>query len=59
VLGLINVGSIGTTTYNDASPTPAEMFPKILNAASDLSVVLGNVPTATLIHPRRLATHAV
>ena len=54
LLGLTAVTGIGTTAYADASPTPAEMFPKILNAASDLSVALGNVPTATLVHPRRL-----
>ena len=53
LLGLIAVTGIGTTTYTDASPTQAEAFPKILNAASDLAIALGNVPTATLVHPRR------
>jgi Phage capsid family len=54
MLGLISVTGIGTTGYTDASPTPQEAFVKILQAASDLSVAFGNVPTATLVHPRRM-----
>jgi hypothetical protein len=54
-LGLISVTGISTVAYTDASPTQAEAFPKLLQAASDLSVALGKPADAILLHPRRHA----
>jgi hypothetical protein len=55
LVGLLTVASIGTLSYTDASPTQAEAFPKILQAAAALSVALGRPADTILMSPRRLA----
>jgi HK97 family phage major capsid protein len=51
--GILNVNSIGSVVYTDASPTGAALFPKIANA---ISVVASNrfaPPECVIMHPRR------
>ena len=53
--GLDNVSGAVSVTYTDASPTQAELWPKVAEAASKLATALGRPPTHLLAHPRRLA----
>lgn len=53
--GLLNVSGITSTTYTDASPTAAELRPKLWAAYRDVYAAGGLEPDALVLHPRRLA----
>ena len=49
-------GSAGTqVTYTDASPTVAELYPKILDAVQQIQTSFFGGPNVLVMHPRRLA----
>lgn len=52
-LGVLNVGSIDTTTYTDASPTVPELYPKIADSANEVATQRKRPVTAIVMHPRR------
>tara|TARA_R100001443_G_scaffold115992_1_gene135192 strand:+ start:6313 stop:7644 length:1332 start_codon:yes stop_codon:yes gene_type:complete len=52
-LGLIQVGGIGTVTYTDASPTVAELMPKIADLLQGVNSDRFAPASAILMHPRR------
>jgi HK97 family phage major capsid protein len=51
--GILNVASIGSVTYTDASPTATAMFPKLANAVSIVASNRFAPPEAWIMHPRR------
>lgn len=53
--GLDNVSGITTVAYTDGTPTQAEFWPKLVEAAARLATALGKPPTHVLAHPRRIA----
>lgn len=53
--GLLNVSSITSVAYTDASPTQAEAWPKLLEAWSTASSALGSDLDVIVMHPRRWA----
>ena len=44
-----------TVTYTDASPTVAELYPKLLDAVQKVQTTFFAGPNAIIMHPRRLA----
>lgn len=54
-LGLLQVSSINSITYTDATPTVAELYPKIADAIRQVHEGIYMPPTAILMHPRRWA----
>lgn len=44
-----------TVTYTDASPTVAELYPKILDAVQKVQTTFFAGPNVIIMHPRRLA----
>jgi HK97 family phage major capsid protein len=49
-------GSAGTqVTYTDASPSVAELYPKILDAVQQIQTSFFGGPNVLVMHPRRLA----
>ena len=44
-----------TVTYTDASPTVAEMYPKLLDAIQKVQTTFFAGPNVIIMHPRRLA----
>ena len=55
ILGLSNTVGIGSVTYTDASPTAAELYPKLANAYQLIQTGAYMNPTHWVMHPRRLA----
>ena len=55
ILGLSNTVGIGSVTYTDASPTVAELYPKLANAYQLIQTGAYMNPTHWVMHPRRLA----
>ena len=55
ILGLSNTVGIGSVTYTDASPTVAELYPKLANAYQLVQTGAFMNPTHWVMHPRRLA----
>lgn len=52
--GILNTASIEAVTYTDASPTPAELYPKIADAVYNRVGTLRLMPAeAIVMHPRR------
>lgn len=52
--GILNTASIEAVTYTDASPTPAELYPKIADAVYNRVGTLRLMPAeAIIMHPRR------
>jgi HK97 family phage major capsid protein len=54
-LGALNVGSINAVTYTDASPTVAELWPKLADAVQQVSSNRYAGPSHIVMHPRRWA----
>lgn len=54
-LGLRNVGSIGSLTYTDASPSQAKVVGQILNAVQTVYTNRFMQPDLIVMHPRRAA----
>ena len=44
-----------TVTYTDASPTVAELYPKLLDAIQKVQTTYFGAPNVIIMHPRRLA----
>lgn len=53
--GLLQVSGVNEVTYTDASPTLAELYPKIANGVSQIHTGIYLPPTAIFMHPRRWA----
>jgi len=51
--GISQVSGINTTTYTDASPTVAELYPKLADAVQEINSNRFAPATAILMHPRR------
>lgn len=55
VVGEIKVGNGNSVTYTDASPSVAELYPKILDAVQKIQTSFYAGPNVIIMHPRRLA----
>ena len=55
VVAEIKVGNGNTVTYTDASPSVAELYPKILDAVQKIQTSFFAGPNVIVMHPRRLA----
>jgi HK97 family phage major capsid protein len=55
ILGITNTSGIGSVTYTDASPTVAELYPKLADAYQKIQTGVFMNPTHWIMHPRRLA----
>jgi HK97 family phage major capsid protein len=55
ILGLNETPGVNTVTYTDASPTVAELYPKLANAYQLVQTGAFMNPTHWVMHPRRLA----
>ncbi len=51
--GISQVSGINQTTYTDASPTVAELYPKLADAVQEINSNRFAPATAILMHPRR------
>lgn len=54
-LGILNTVGINPVTYTDASPTLAELWPKLADAIARVQAGRYLPPTAVFMHPRRWA----
>lgn len=52
--GLTNLSGTVSVTYTDASPTVAELYPKILDAVQQIQSNVFAGPSHIIMHPRRL-----
>lgn len=52
-LGLLDVSGINAVTYTDASPTVAELYPKLADAIQQIHAGIYMPATAVFMHPRR------
>tara|TARA_E500000081_G_scaffold44894_1_gene48247 strand:- start:5205 stop:6569 length:1365 start_codon:yes stop_codon:yes gene_type:complete len=55
LLGLKNITGINAVTYTDASPTVAELYPKLLDAIQKINSNRFAGPDLIIMHPRRAA----
>ena len=55
LLGLLNVSGINSVTYPDASPTAAELYPKLIDAIQQVNTNRYLPADAIIVHPRRWA----
>jgi HK97 family phage major capsid protein len=55
ILGLNDTSGINSVVYTDASPTVAELYPKLANAYQQIQTGAFMNPTHWVMHPRRLA----
>ncbi len=55
VVNTVKVGNGNTVTYTDASPSVAELYPKILDAVQKIQTNFFGGPNVVVMHPRRLA----
>ncbi|MDT9689392.1 phage major capsid protein [Streptomyces sp. P9(2023)] len=53
--GLLNVTGINAVTYTDATPTTAELYPKVADGIQQIHTGRFMPPDAILMHPRRWA----
>jgi HK97 family phage major capsid protein len=53
--GLLQVTGVNAVTYTDASPTLAELYPKIADGVQQIHTGIYMPPTAIFMHPRRWA----
>lgn len=54
-LGLANVSGTNSVTYTDASPTVAELYPKLIDAIQQINTNRFMAGDAIIMHPRRWA----
>lgn len=54
-VGVLNVAGLNAITYTDASPTMAELYPKIADAIQQIHTGRYLPPTKAFMHPRRWA----
>jgi HK97 family phage major capsid protein len=55
ILGMRFTDGINSVTYTDASPTVAELYPKLADAYQQVQTNVFQNPTHWIMHPRRLA----
>lgn len=55
VKGILSVSGINEVAYTDASPTVAELYPKIASAINEVHTKRFLPPTGIIMHPRRWA----
>lgn len=55
VRGILNIASVDTTAYTDASPTVAELYPKLADSYQQIAGTRYRIPEAIFMHPRRWA----
>ena len=55
VVNEVKVGNGNSVTYTDASPSVAELYPKILDAIQKIQTSFFAGPNVVVMHPRRLA----
>jgi HK97 family phage major capsid protein len=55
VVNEVKVGNGNTVTYTDASPSVAELYPKILDVVQKIQTNFFAGPNVVVMHPRRLA----
>jgi HK97 family phage major capsid protein len=55
VVDEVKVGNGNTVTYTDASPSVAELYPKILDVVQKIQTSFFAGPNVIVMHPRRLA----
>jgi len=55
ILGLRNTSGVNAITYNDATPSVAELYPKLADAYQSIQTGVFMNPTHWIMHPRRLA----
>jgi HK97 family phage major capsid protein len=53
--GILSTGSIGAVAYTDASPTVAELWPKLASAINTVATGIYSEPNLIIMHPRRWA----
>jgi len=51
--GILSIGSVDTTAYTDASPTVAELVPKVFDSINEVASNRFLPPTLIVMHPRR------
>jgi HK97 family phage major capsid protein len=54
-LGLRNVASVNTVTYDDTSPTGTALLPKVYDAIQKIATTRFEQPDMLVMHPRRAA----
>jgi HK97 family phage major capsid protein len=55
ILGINDTPGVNGVTYTDASPTVAELYPKLADAYQKVQTSVYQNPTHWIMHPRRLA----
>jgi HK97 family phage major capsid protein len=55
VLGIRSISSVDTTAYTDASPTVAELYPKLADSWNQVNTTRFLPPEVIIMHPRRWA----
>jgi HK97 family phage major capsid protein len=55
ILGINDTPGINTVTYNEASPTAENLYPKLADAYQKVQTSVFMNPTHWIMHPRRLA----
>jgi HK97 family phage major capsid protein len=55
IRGIVNTSGVNSITYNDASPSVAELYPKLADAYQQIQTGVFMNPTHWIMHPRRLA----
>lgn len=55
LLGLLQVSGVNSVTYTDASPTAAELYPKLMDALQQVATNRYLPADAIIMHPRRWA----
>jgi HK97 family phage major capsid protein len=55
MLGLANTPGVNVVTYTDASPSVADLYPKLADAYQQVQTTVFQNPTHWIMHPRRLA----
>jgi HK97 family phage major capsid protein len=56
-IGILNVASINSVTYTDASPTVGELYPKVADSIQRIHTSRFLPPQAIVMHPSRWAWH--
>lgn len=55
ILGITDTSGVNTVAFNEASPTVAELYPKLADAYQKVQTSVYQNPTHWIMHPRRLA----
>ena len=55
ILGITDTSGVNTVAFTEASPTVAELYPKLADAYQKIQTSVFQNPTHWIMHPRRLA----